>query len=264
MYIVKFIKFIDRIIHVKFQFLNSGGKNNFNKNYEWIYKYLTEEKIDLTSRTFIEVGSRDCLDSLDILSKFNFLKAYVFEPSYAGIKESIKNQEENINLSKKLLFFPFALGDNDGKTNFYQYISIPKTHTKPNIGASTIYGDGQESEFLEYEVPIFQLDSLRIDFTKNYLIIMDAQSSEFSVLRGAIETLKNNKYVCLETKYGNKIEGCVEIKKLLEENNYKLIDCDWPDTPKESLPSVEVTKDSEFCLLFENKSYKPLESNATK
>ena len=64
-YIVKFIKFIDRIIHVKFQFLNSGGKNNFNKNYEWIYKYLYEEKTDLTSRTFIEVGSRDCLETND-------------------------------------------------------------------------------------------------------------------------------------------------------------------------------------------------------
>ena len=46
--------------------------------------------------------------------------------------------------------------------------------------------------------------------------------------------------------------------------NYELIDCDWPDTPKVSLPNIEVTKDSYFCLLFENKLYKPLKTDATK
>ena len=254
--IVKFIKYIDRLIHDNFRFLNSERKDNFNKNYEWIYKYIDKEEADLSTKTFIEVGSRDCLDSLDILSRYNFMKGYVFEPSYAGIKESIKNQEENINLSKRLLFFPFALGDKDGKSNFYEYIQIAKNHTKPNIGASTLYGDVDSEPFLEYEVPIFKLDSLSIDFANNYLVIMDAEDSEYSILKGAVNTLKNNKYVCLETKYDTQVGNCLDINKLLEKYNYNLIDCDWPNTENGHLPKLEEVKNSKFCLLFENKSYK--------
>ena len=105
------IKKLDRFIHKNFDFLNVGKEGKFNKNYEWIYKYLEDEKTDLTKKSFIEVGSRDVLDSLDILSKFKFSTAYIFEASYAGIEQSINNLKTNINYLDKIIFFPFALGD---------------------------------------------------------------------------------------------------------------------------------------------------------
>lgn len=255
-YIINLIKYIDRLIHVNFQFLNSGGKGKFNKNYEWIYKYLDKEETGLTHNTFIEVGSRDCLDSLDIISRYDFAKGYVFEPSYAGIKESIKNQEENIDLSRKLLFFPFALGEQNVEITYYEYIEISKDHTKPNIGASTRYGDKSSKSFQEYEVPMFKLDSLDFNFKSNYLIIMDAEGSEYFVLKGALKTLRKNKYVCLEAQYGPQEGNCLDTKELLESINYKLVDCDWPNTQKGYLPEIEKVKNSKFCLLFENELYK--------
>ena len=44
-----------------------------------------------------------------MLKKFNFKKAYIFEPSTPGIKESLKNIE-NSKFKDKINFYPFAIG----------------------------------------------------------------------------------------------------------------------------------------------------------
>ena len=85
---------------------------------------------------------------------------------------------------------------------------------------------------------------------------MDAEGSEYFVLKGAVKTLRKNKYVCLEAQYGPQKGNCLDTKELLESINYKLIDCDWPNTQKGYLPEIEKVKNSNFCLLFENELYK--------
>ena len=81
--LLKLIKYIDRFLHKNFDFLEVDRSIKYNTNYEWIYDYLVNED-GLQDKTFIEVGSRDSLDALDIISKFEFKAAYIFEPSYAG------------------------------------------------------------------------------------------------------------------------------------------------------------------------------------
>jgi len=100
-----FIKKVDRFIHKNFDFLNLGKPGKFNKNYKWIYQYIENEESNLSKKSFIEVGSRDVLDSLDILSKFKFSKAYIFEASFAGIQESINNLKLIKIIWKTLYFF---------------------------------------------------------------------------------------------------------------------------------------------------------------
>ena len=252
--IAKLVNSLDRFLHVKFDFLNVGKTGQFNKNYSWIYKYLKEDIAQLSNKTFVEVGSRDVLDSLDILSEFNFSQCYVFEPSYVGIKEIIKNLRQNIKFQKKVIFFPFALGDTNKIANFYEPTYIPKGHVRPNIGASTIFGQENEKNF-KYKVPIFELDSLNINFENNYMIIMDCEGSEYSVLLGSELALKNSKYVCLETSYTTEKGNCLDIKEFLESQNYKLLDCDWPNVVQNNLPKKEEVQDSKFCLLFINNSW---------
>lgn len=254
LYLAKFIIYIDSFIHRKFDFLNVGKMGKFNKNYQWIYKYLEEDDTDLRTKTFIEVGSRDSLDSLDILSKFNFESAYIFEASHAGIKETIKNLRLNVNLSKKISLYPFALGDTDSQVDFYEPILSLKKHNKANIGSSTIYSDKNNSN-IKYKVPIFKLDSLSIDYSKNFMMIMDCEGSEYPVLKGANLALRYSKYICLESDFRSATGNCVDIKNFLESNNYKLIDCDWPNTGKGSLPNRKEVGNKQFCLFFINTKY---------
>ena len=256
----KLANFIHKLLHKNFDFLNSKKAGDFNKNYEWIYKYIEAEKFDIAESSFIEIGSRDGLDSLDLISKFNFSKAFIFEPSHAGIKQTIKNLKNNKKYSKDITLFPIALGENNGEVKFYEYVNIAKNHSKPNIGASTIYGSDNEN-YATYNVPIFRLDNLKIDYLSNYLIIMDCEGSEYAVLKGSIEVIKSNKFICLESSYKNKIGNCEEINSFLEDQNYFLIDCDWPNTKKGNLPNRNLVEENQFCLLYENSNFQPNSKN---
>ena len=81
---------------------------------------------------------------------------------------------------------------------------------------------------------------------------MDCEGSEYSVLLGSKLVLKHSTYVCLETSYITEKGNCSDIKEFLESENYKLIDCDWPNVAKYSLPKKEEVQDSQFCLLIKN------------
>ena len=57
--IAKLINRIDRFLHVNFDFLNLNKPGKFNKNYEWIYKYIESEKVDLSKKTlFLKIDTQ--------------------------------------------------------------------------------------------------------------------------------------------------------------------------------------------------------------
>ncbi len=250
-FLVKIANLIHKTLHNNFEFLNAKKSGEFNKNYEWIYKYISKEEYNISQSSFIEIGSRDGLDALDIMSKFNFAKAYIFEPSHAGIKQTITNLKNNKNFSKNITLFPTALGEEDGEVKFYEYINIAKNHSRANIGASTVYGTDNEN-YISYKVPIFRLDNLKLDIVNNFMIIMDCEGSEYSVLKGSTKVIKSNKYICLESSYKNANGNCEDITAFLEKQNYTLIDCDWPNTKNGNLPNKDVVNKNQFCLLYEN------------
>lgn len=248
--LLKLIKYIDRFLHKNFDFLEVDKSIKYNTNYEWIYDYLVNED-GLKDKTFIEVGSRDSLDTLDIISKFEFKAAYIFEPSYAGVIRCIKNIKKNRKYSEKIILYPFALGEVNGTTNFYETIFMGKNHTSPNIGSSTIFSEESKNN-IRYKVPIFTLDSLNINFKDVYLIIMDCEGSELPILKKSLKALNYSKYICLESDYLDKTKNCIAIKNFLERNNYKLISTDWPKTPIGMLPNQDKVGNSKFSLLFQN------------
>ena len=69
-------------------------------NYNWIFDLLSTEDINYSQKVFIEIGSRDAKDTITILDNYNFSKAFVFEPSYPGIVECIKNISNSIYREK--------------------------------------------------------------------------------------------------------------------------------------------------------------------
>jgi len=250
-YLAKLILKFDKFIHKKFDFLNLNKLGKFATNYEWIFPYLYEDIDELNNKTFIEVGSRDAYDSLGLIEKFNFSYGYIFEPSYTGIIKCIENLKLYHNLSKKLSLFPFGLGNKNGLETFYEYRRFTANDNVPNYGASRFNSISNESN-ISYEVPMYELDKLNLNLTNNYLIIMDCEGSELEVIKGSKNSLHHSKYICLETisKFS------IEIKSLLENLDFKLIDCDWENTIKGELPKSSDVKNDKFNLLFKNQNYK--------
>ena len=246
-YLAKLILKFDKFIHKKFDFLNLNKLGKFATNYEWIFPYLYEDIDELNNKTFIEVGSRDAYDSLGLIEKFNFSYGYIFEPSYTGIIKCIENLKLHRKFSKKLSLFPFALGRRNGLETFYEYRYFTKNDNVPNYGASTFNSISNESN-ISYEVPMYELDKLNLDLTNNYLIIMDCEGSELDVIQGSKNSICFTKYISLETT--SKLS--IEIKGLLENLDFKLIDCDWKNTIKGELPKFSDVKNSKFNLLFKN------------
>ena len=250
-YLAKLILKFDKFIHQKFDFLNLNKFGKFATNYEWIFPYLNEDRDELTNKTFIEVGSRDAYDSLGLIEKFNFCYGYIFEPSYTGIIKCIENLKLHRKFSKKLSLFPFGLGSRNGLETFFEYRYFTANSNMPNYGASRFNTISSESN-ISYEVPMYELDKLNLNLTNNYLIIMDCEGSELEVIKGSKSSICFTKYICLETT--SKLS--IEIKSLLENLDFKLIDCDWKNTIKGELPKSSDVKNSKFNLLFKNQNYK--------
>ena len=167
---------------------------NAGKNYEWIY-YLLEDEKNLEEKSIVEVGSRDALDSLNIIKKFNFKKAYIFEPSLPGIHESLKNINEH-PLGKRVTFFPFALGNENGLRKFFE--NTEKVDI-PNIGASGFYLDQHSNEYKSYKVPVYKIDEVLGDNIDDFLLLtIDVEGAELEVIKNQGLLMSKFKYVCLE------------------------------------------------------------------
>jgi FkbM family methyltransferase len=247
---------LDNKLHKYFSFIDGPTIDSHNGNYEWIYNNLNNKNIDLSQKAFIEIGSYNALDTIHILQRFNFEKAVIFEPSRAGIKRTIRNIEKNKEISSKILFFPFALGSYIGETHFFEPLDKGyKLDKSPNYASSSIY-KSQESNLHKYKVPIFNLDSilknLKID---PFLIIMDAEDSELEILKGATTTLGKVEYICLETGYNTQRvnTNAKDIADFLTNQDFDLIDNDWPNANSNELP-IDNGEHKVFCLLFKKNS----------
>ena len=168
------------------------------KNYNWIYDILISEKENLKDKAFLEIGSRDSLDSINLLDNFAFSKAFIFEPSLPGIKECIENIT-NYKNRNKIIFFPFLIGEQTSLRKFYE--NNEKIDV-PNIGASSIYSSGSKNEEIEYFVPQFSLSNLNLknkfDF---FLALIDVEGAELEVLSGGKDLFTDIKYICIEVQF---------------------------------------------------------------
>jgi len=198
-------------------------KNYWNKgkNYEWIIQYIDGENLD--TKSIIEIGSRDALDSIYFLKKFNFQNSYIFEPSIPGIKESLKNIEKS-NLQNKIYFYPFAIGDKNELKTFYE--NTEKIDV-PNIGASS-FSSSNLNEFKKYKVPVFKLSEILMGvYSDFYLAMIDVEGHELKVLLNQKEIFTKFNHICLEvSKSTDELpdnQNLIQVHKILKEYGFEIV-----------------------------------------
>ena len=198
-------------------------KNYWNKgkNYEWIIKHIDGESLDLKS--IVEIGSRDALDSIYLLKKFNFQNAFIFEPSIPGIKESLKNIEKS-NFQDKIYFYPFAIGDKNELKTFYE--NTEKIDV-PNIGASS-FSSINLNKFKKYKVPVFKLSEILIGENSDfYLAMIDVEGHELKVLLNQKEIFTRFKHICIEVSKSTdefpQNQNLLQVHKTLLEYGFEII-----------------------------------------
>jgi FkbM family methyltransferase len=185
---------------------------------EWIDKFEEES-------CFWDIGANIGLYSIYSATKLNKVKVYSFEPSTSNLGVLSRNIYIN-SFQKKISIIPFALSDKNG-----MYISSLKESDFMQGGAENGFsvnfdwnGDvfKQKNEYNTVGSSIDYLIKNNILEIPNYIKI-DVDGIEHLILKGGLETLKNNKIksVLIEINFDFKDqhEKCMKIMKLC---NYKL------------------------------------------
>ena len=198
-------------------------KNYWNqgKNYDWLNEFIFNERLDTSA--IVEIGSRDALDSISLLKKYNFKQAFVFEPSNPGILMCLQNIKKS-KFSERINFYPFAIGNSFELKTFYE--NTEKIDVA-NIGASSFYSQNLK-EYKTYKVPVVKLSDVlsevNIDF---YLAMIDVEGFELEVISNEKDLFSRFKYICLEVTHSTVLnhnnQNLIKINNTLEEYGFNLV-----------------------------------------
>jgi FkbM family methyltransferase len=177
-----------------------------------------------------DIGSRDCLQSIEFLKYFPEASIYAFECNTNTIpicKNNIINYP-NITLIDK------AVNNYDGTCVFYP-IDQEKTITSwkdGNPGASSLFKANGKYQIETYiqnrvETPCTRLDTImnKYNIENVDIIWMDLQGAELLALESFGDKIKNVKYIHTEVSYKPMYEGQVlfnELNDFLYKSGFKL------------------------------------------
>ena len=190
-----------------------------------IENFLTH--IENKNEKFIifDIGSRDCVQSIEFYNAFPNSKIYAFECNPNTLDICKKNIEP---YSDRITLVEGAVCDYDGNITFYP-INQKKTITTwkdGNPGASSIFksnGKYTIETYIQDEIitKCHRLDSVmdKYDISKVDIIWMDLQGAELLALKGLGNHLQNVKYIHTEVSYKEMYSGQVMFNEL---NNYIL------------------------------------------
>ncbi len=172
-----------------------------------------------------DIGSRDCVQSIEFYNHFPNAKIYAFEcnPNTLEIcKKNIENYKDRITLIEG------AVCDYDGNITFYP-INQQKTETTwidGNPGASSIFKSNGKYTVEKYVQDEITTNCHRLDTVMNIygishvdIIWMDLQGAELLALKGLGNYLNNVKYIHTEVSHKEMYSGQVMYKEL---NDYIL------------------------------------------
>jgi FkbM family methyltransferase len=172
-----------------------------------------------------DVGSRDCVQSIEFYNAFPNSKIYAFECNPNTLDICKKNIEQ---YTDRITLIEGAVCDYDGTITFYP-INQQKTITTwkdGNPGASSIFksnGKYTVEKYIQDEIitNCHRLDSVmnKYDIPKVDIIWMDLQGAELFALKGLGNHLHNVKYIHTEVSYKEMYSGQVMFEEL---NNYIL------------------------------------------
>ena len=149
----------------------------------------------------LEIGSRDCIDALD-LSRFYQAHVYAFECN----PQAIAICRHNIGSNPNITLVPFAAWNETTELTFYPTIPGGELCV---IGTSSLFkfdpsGPVKNSQ-LQGEVKV---QAVRLDewmnaenISKVDLVCIDAQGATLQVLQGLEKQLSNIKYIIAEAEY---------------------------------------------------------------
>lgn len=177
-----------------------------------------------------DIGSRDCMQSIEFLKYFPEATIFAFEcnPNTIPIcKNNIVNHP-NITLIDK------AVNSYDGTCTFYP-IDQQKTITTwkdGNPGASSLFKSNGKYTIETYVQNEITVECTRLDTIMNHynipnvdIIWMDLQGAELIAMESFGSKIKDVTYVHTEVSYQPMYEGQVlfgEIHEFLTKNNFKL------------------------------------------
>lgn len=176
--------------------------NNLHRFVTIAKKYLNKKNIN----TIVEVGARDCAETLDFYNLVRPKKIYTFECNPATLpicRKRIKGIK-SIHLIEK------AVCNKNGKIKFYP-IDQKKTRTTwkdGNPGASSLFKASEKYPIEKYvqkeiEVVAIRLESfMRLNKINEIdLLWMDIQGAELLAIRGLGNKIRNVKFIYTEVEF---------------------------------------------------------------
>lgn len=216
-------------------------------------------------KTIFELGSRDLIDAIKLLNKFENSKVYAFECNIDCLVECYKNLSNlDENIKERIFLIDKAVSITNGDIKFYP-VDIEKYD---NIGASSILKIDFSCRNIndpDYNRPNPQkeiiVNGIRLDtfITKNKinnidLLCIDLQGYELNAIKSLGNNLNNVKYIItecsIESTYNN---GSTfnELNNYLNNYNFKYISS---NKFGEEFPDLSLKGFSEFDALFINTS----------
>lgn len=226
-------------------------------NYSDFYDFIDKDQV----QTIFELGSRDCLDAIDLSKYFNCL-VYAFECNPDGIKLC----KENLINYDRVKLIELAVSDQNGEIIFRPF----DVNRYNNIGASSIFKidfsnrpeydpDFQRGEVQnEIKVTSTTLDNFifKNKINKVDLLCIDLQGAEYLALKGCEQNLKNVKYIIVESSIKSTYKGgsnFFEVEEYLKKFNFNYV---FSNKFAYDYPNKNILSLCEFDSIFINKEIK--------
>jgi FkbM family methyltransferase len=178
-----------------------------------------------------DIGSRDCLQSIEFYKTFPRAKIYAFECNPNTLELCKKNIEP---YTERITLIEGAVCDYDGDISFYPIDKDKTVTTWPdgNPGASSLFkssGKYPIEKYVQYEIKTncHRLDTVmeKYNIPKVDIIWMDLQGAELLALKGLGTHIDNVRYINTEASYIEIYSGQVmfnELNDYLIKNSFRI------------------------------------------
>jgi FkbM family methyltransferase len=206
-------------INNNFQYVRNVTKSDYlNAPYGTYFTFdfikFISDYIDFSNiQTIFDIGSRDCMQSLELKKFLPHTKVWVFE----GNPYMIPECERVSKLSENIIVVPKVCSDYNGQITFNVVM-------EGNVGASSLLkvtGEGRSSEWNQTEI---LSESIRLDdfmdmskIDKVDMLWVDVQGAEKNVFDGMGEKLKDVKVINTEVGINKPLyENSINAEELTE------------------------------------------------
>lgn len=147
--------------------------------------------IDINPKIIIEVGTCSGSEAINLKKKYPECEIYTFE---ADPQKKERIEKNILNSGLDINFYNIALGKEPGSIPFYKFIGYD------NDGADSLFPryNGQMKKAYDVECDTLKNQMNKLNIQDVDLLCLDVQGSEYNILLGLGDKLKNIKNIILE------------------------------------------------------------------